>query len=217
MLKRIVFTLAFFLIIELILRFSPLDTWCDYHKIINEYYWNLDIYTNLFNRYSSVDFIWDRKNFGRTNDDSRPFSIPKPEGTVRIVCLGSSSTIGIGVPAVNSYPFELENLIEKDKGMPVEVFNGGIGGVGFTPLLIYFKDVLLKLSPDIVIVYFGGNGDWFGYEEYLNKAKYTLEKSSYIRDYHELVARMDLCIGCHEIFRIYYFLLEKSRLFRLGL
>jgi len=83
------------------------------------------------------------------------FAIPKPAGTVRVVCLGTSSTWGHGIEESSGldYPSILGDLLrERLPGVPLEAVNAGVSGAS-TPRLLYFlREVLLDLEPDLVVL-----------------------------------------------------------------
>ena len=82
------------------------------------------------------------------------FAVPKPEGTVRVICLGTSSTWGHGIDETSGldYPSLLgDALRERMPGVPIEVVNAGVSGAS-TPRLLYFlREVLLGFEPDVVV------------------------------------------------------------------
>lgn len=90
----------------------------------------------------------------------RSIRVAKPDGTLRIVCLGSSSTYGVGAASLDqTYPAQLESLLATWTGREVEVINGGVPGAMLSFLAFYLDRVLLPLEPDLIVVYFGANGD----------------------------------------------------------
>ncbi len=90
----------------------------------------------------------------------RRLPVRKAPGTLRVVCLGSSSTYGMGasLTSTHSYPARLEATLNAAGGPRVEVINGGVVGAPYYYLHVFFEQVLADLSPDVVILYFGDNG-----------------------------------------------------------
>ena len=88
-----------------------------------------------------------------------PFS--KPLGAFRIVCLGSSTTWGVGVddPARDGYPAQLEHRLQQRQTRTVEVINAGVPGATLDALYVLTSDLLLAMGPDLVVLYFGINGE----------------------------------------------------------
>jgi lysophospholipase L1-like esterase len=94
----------------------------------------------------------------------RDFSTNKPPDTIRIACLGASTTANNIADEKKdySYPELLEQyLIKKFKdyhlSQKIEVYNCGIGGWVSTDILINFQLNILHTNPDYVILYHGCN------------------------------------------------------------
>ncbi|MBD3334721.1 MAG: tetratricopeptide repeat protein [Candidatus Eisenbacteria bacterium] len=85
------------------------------------------------------------------------FDAVKPEGWLRIFCLGASTTAGFPFPAHVSYPALLnEKLRLYLPGRPVEVINCGISAVASFTLVEFTREVL-RHAPDLIVVYTGHN------------------------------------------------------------
>ncbi|MCZ7584274.1 MAG: GDSL-type esterase/lipase family protein [Deltaproteobacteria bacterium] len=80
----------------------------------------------------------------------------KPDGVFRIVCVGGSSTYGIGVEPSAVWPAVLEAML-KSAGYRVEVINAGIPGYRSFQIFILLRDFLLEYEPDAVLMYAGFN------------------------------------------------------------
>lgn len=106
--------------------------------------WNLYGHTNLLGNH-------DRAATARLRDQAWPLA--KSPTEKRVICLGSSSTFGAGLDAGDAYPAALQRAL----GEPWRVGNAGWGGYNSFQLGIYLRQVLLRLSPDLVIFYYGGN------------------------------------------------------------
>ena len=118
--------------------------------------WNIEKTTALL----GVPFAG-KASFSDMHDRKMP--VTKPKGTYRIIALGTSSTFGVGLanPEKGNYPTQLLHRLNNQGGQtrPVEVFNAGIAGAPFSVIQIYLRDVLVGLKPDLVVLYFGNNGD----------------------------------------------------------
>jgi hypothetical protein len=83
--------------------------------------------------------------------------VPKPEGELRIVCLGGSTTY---TPKVEDwrlpYPALLESVL-KERHHEVRVINAGVPGWSSFESLLNLQLRVLDLEPDLVIVYHGIN------------------------------------------------------------
>ncbi|MFP5257912.1 MAG: SGNH/GDSL hydrolase family protein [Acidobacteriota bacterium] len=85
----------------------------------------------------------------------RSVSVAKPGGVFRILCLGGSTTYGVGADRSNSYPAQLEDLLHRvysDCGIRFEVLNLGVMGYHSWHSRIRFETELAALNPDVVLV-----------------------------------------------------------------
>jgi lysophospholipase L1-like esterase len=85
----------------------------------------------------------------------RAVSLAKPEGVFRILCLGGSTTYGVGADKSNSYPAQLEDLLHRvyaGCGVRFEVLNLGVMGYHSWHTRIRFEAELAALQPDLVLV-----------------------------------------------------------------
>jgi lysophospholipase L1-like esterase len=83
----------------------------------------------------------------------------KPDGALRIVCIGGSTTFDTSVTGPNPpWVQVLENaLMDRFPGARIEVLNLGIPGAAVLDSLIDLQTRGLQLEPDIVVVYQGHN------------------------------------------------------------
>jgi lysophospholipase L1-like esterase len=87
----------------------------------------------------------------------RPVTTDKPEGTIRIFTLGGSQAWGSGAAGSReTYDALLEKKL-RARGLPVEIFNGGINGAGISKVKNFFQNPLARYNPDILIVDIGLN------------------------------------------------------------
>ena len=99
-----------------------------------------------------------RINNGPKGD--RDIAVPKPEGLIRVNCLGGSTTGNYIVYKDKSfsYPMELEIILQKQfPDKKIEVNNFGQGGWTSAELLIMFLLETINTKPDIVIIYHAYN------------------------------------------------------------
>lgn len=87
----------------------------------------------------------------------KDFQRPKSTGTLRVVTLGASSTFGYYNEDHQTYPVQLESLLEAELGRPVEVLNLGIPELRLNNILALAKAELPSLEPDVVTLYAGAN------------------------------------------------------------
>src|SRR5262245_17213209 len=85
----------------------------------------------------------------------------KPDGVVRLVCLGDSMTFGLGLIREEvPYPRQLERFLNERGGSPrYEVLNAGISGYGTDQEVATLKTRILRLSPDVVTIGFFPTND----------------------------------------------------------
>lgn len=84
--------------------------------------------------------------------------LEKEPGTVRILCLGGSTTeSGNSSGNRGSYPFLLQQVLEQEYGRAAEVMNGGMSGWTSAESLVAWFLTLQDFAPDVVIVHDGIN------------------------------------------------------------
>ena len=86
------------------------------------------------------------------NDDE--FPLGKTPGTLRIACLGSSTTEG-GNPEGHegSYPRQLQHVLQERTGGPVEVLNFGMAGWTTAETMVNYFLVVQDYAPDVVVIH----------------------------------------------------------------
>ena len=87
------------------------------------------------------------------------FSMIKPENTIRIICIGGSTTFGSYVSGnAHTYPAVLDSLLSYEYDMiDIEVINAGVPGYNTSNNMIYLLTHLVYFNPDIIIIYQGVN------------------------------------------------------------
>jgi len=102
----------------------------------------------------------------------------KPKKNIRIVAIGGSTTFGIGSSNnSHTYPSLLENKLNKNNELldtNFEVINAGIPGAKSINILNLFSEQILKMNPDILLIYSGWN-DW---NEFYNRGPAIFEYNS---------------------------------------
>lgn len=91
---------------------------------------------------------------------------------IRITTIGDSCTFGAGSSSDEfTYPALLEKRLNSgSEKSSYEVINTGVPGYTSNQCLLYLKNELLKLRPDIIIVYCGWNDIWTYRNPYSNTA-----------------------------------------------
>jgi lysophospholipase L1-like esterase len=87
------------------------------------------------------------------------FERNKKPGTYRIIVMGDSCTLGVGVSQSETYAAVLGNILNESKQRAVqyETLNAGTAGYSSLQGLRYLKSDLLGYGPDMLIVFFGLN------------------------------------------------------------
>jgi lysophospholipase L1-like esterase len=79
----------------------------------------------------------------------------KPEGATRILYLGDSVTFGFMLPRhEETFPYQVETLLEQQHNDPIETINAGVGGYSPWQEYRYFAQEGIKYDPDLVVVSF---------------------------------------------------------------
>ena len=81
----------------------------------------------------------------------------KSKNHFRILALGDSITFGLAINDEETYPVQLEEILQRIFPAPVkvEVINAGVTGYSSRQGLVYLREKLLFLKPDLVIIGFG--------------------------------------------------------------
>lgn len=116
------------------------------------------------------------------------------ENKRRILCLGDSDTFGQGVNNDETYPANLQKLLNGKEKNSFEIINAGVGGWSTAQELIFLKRRLKELSPEILVIQLNGNdhsipsqlswrlpGEYIIYKSYLSIFLRSLVSSLYNR------------------------------------
>jgi lysophospholipase L1-like esterase len=80
------------------------------------------------------------------------FALPKPPGVLRILAIGDSTTMGLGIPELeNTYPKWLERRL-RESGRRIEVLNLGVGGYDPEQAAELLRVEAKDLEPDLVLL-----------------------------------------------------------------
>jgi lysophospholipase L1-like esterase len=92
----------------------------------------------------------------------KDFQGQKDPHVIRVVTLGASSTFGFSNRDEETYPYYLEQLLNRGPpgGDRLEVINLGIPHLQSTQILALFETEALPLDPDVVTFYEGVNDSW---------------------------------------------------------
>ncbi len=148
----LLFSLFIFFILELSARFFFRKD-CELEKIVSilnrdpVIFWrqrsNLDV---LFHGVKIHTDAWGLRN--------QKLNLKKKENSLRIICLGPSSTFGWGVENEKTYPYLLEKIIKSEHAdfQDIEVINAGVIGYSSYQGKVFIKKNILQFKPDIIIV-----------------------------------------------------------------
>jgi len=120
-------------------------------------------YTKYFPNEERLDYNPDtRKQFRVTINNhgfrGRDFQVEKATGTIRVVTLGASSTLGYHNRDDETYPHLLEEYLNRAAhGQRFEVINLGVPHLRSWEILALFRTEGLPLRPDVVTFYEGIN------------------------------------------------------------
>jgi lysophospholipase L1-like esterase len=84
----------------------------------------------------------------------------RPGAEVRILCVGDSHTYGIAVEDWESYPAQLQELLEARHAGRFSIINLGIPGLSSTQVRHRLAAHVARYEPDLVIVWCGSNNAW---------------------------------------------------------
>ena len=95
---------------------------------------------------------------------SPEFSLQRSPGTLRVVCFGDSSTFGIGSTMQDTWPSQLQSIIENDYRFTdfgdVEVINADVPGYSSYQGLQHMRQEIDRLKPDLVMASYANNDFW---------------------------------------------------------
>ena len=85
---------------------------------------------------------------------------PRRPGSVRVACLGDSTTYGVGLPLEQTYVAHLGRALEYALQRPLEMVNAGCPGYSSYQGLRLLESDVLPLEPDVVTLLFGAWNDF---------------------------------------------------------
>jgi tetratricopeptide (TPR) repeat protein len=106
---------------------------------------------NVANRYFDAHKMAVPKLFPDT------FTKNKSKKTLRIFCLGGSTTAGFPFEAQVPFPYQMKTMLKKaDPEHQYEVINLGLSAVNSFTVLDFIPDIL-EMQPDLLVIYMGHN------------------------------------------------------------
>jgi lysophospholipase L1-like esterase len=114
-------------------------------------YFNFDLEPGLDITYNSASPT--RLHVNRWGFRGPEYDPVKPRGTVRVFCLGGSSTFDPFLSDEATWPARLGVRLQERLGRPVESINGGRYGYTTAEILGLFMQRVLRHQPDVIVVY----------------------------------------------------------------
>jgi hypothetical protein len=110
-------------------------------------------------------YLTDENGFSADVDDP-PVLRDKPAGVYRVIVLGGSTVMGDGAPRPSQNLVGMLRAAVRDQritaadGRQVEFINAGVDGYNSAQEYLYFVSRLVRLEPDLVVVYDGWNDSY---------------------------------------------------------
>lgn len=82
----------------------------------------------------------------------------KTPGTTRVICLGGSTTYGAAVADNETFPYYLEEILNKKYKGKFEVWNAGLCAYVLSGEIAYAREIIAKYDPDILIFQYANIG-----------------------------------------------------------
>ena len=111
---------------------------------------------NLEFWHTSIDGSWKFTTNSQGFRSDLDFSYDKPDGMLRIICLGDSQTQGFEVRQECTYSSVIEKYL-CNHGYESEVFNTGISGFSTAEELVFLENEGINYKPDFVVLGFCAN------------------------------------------------------------
>jgi len=98
--------------------------------------------------------------------DDPPVAAQKPASVYRVIVLGGSTVMGDGSPRPSQNIVGMLRTVVRDQqitaadGRQVELINAGVDGYNSAQEYLYFVSRLIRLEPDLVVVYDGWNDSY---------------------------------------------------------
>lgn len=150
----IIFALLLLPMVEGVLRLLDLGPNVDLVVPVRPATTDDPVFTHQFNGPADLPFFGQADVAG---PEERPFVLPKPDETYRIVVLGASTVIGFPYGPPLAFPRQLEwQLKRRHPEQDFEVLNAGITSMN-SFAVSSLAEQCLQAEPDLVIVYAGHN------------------------------------------------------------
>src|SRR5262245_23571953 len=107
----------------------------------------------------SVDGSWEFVTNSKGFRSDSEYSYDKPNGALRVLCLGDSNTQGFECHQDKTYSSVIQRFLGKS-GVKAEVINAGVSGFSTVEALVFLENEGIKYSPNVVVLgYFANDAD----------------------------------------------------------
>ena len=126
---------------------------------------NISVYYSPSRQASEYLYLTDENGFSADVDDP-PVLRHKPVGVYRVIVLGGSTVMGDGAPRPSQNLVGMLRAAVRDQritaadGKRVEFINAGVDGYNSAQEYLYFVSRIIRLEPDLVVVYDGWNDSY---------------------------------------------------------
>ena len=153
--------------------------------------------------YKTISNFYNTYTINSRGFRGKEFKKIKGKGTFRIIAIGDSITFGLAVAENNTYYRLLEKTLnEKLRPLKIEVISMGIPGYASYQALQLLKKEALSYSPDMVIIYCGGNNE-FARGLYTDREYAVKIKSSFLDRLSDKILTLKLLKGFSQKFKDY--------------
>lgn len=139
-----------------------------------------------------------------------------PGGGFDILCIGDSFTYGLGAPAADSYPAQLEKILNRGgKQKHIRVVNLGVPGNNSSECIKYLQKQAPLYNPKIVIMLAGMNNCW----NFIDSSYFKIKKFKIAHPLRYRIKLMDVFLSrlkTYQLIKIMFINL-KLRFYQLGL
>jgi hypothetical protein len=106
--------------------------------------------------HQSTDGLWEFITNSKGFRDEEEHAYAKPEGVLRVLCLGDSHTQGFECAQDATYSSIMEACL-KQRGLNAEVINAGVSGFSTAESLVLLEYEGIRYKPDAVVLGFFSN------------------------------------------------------------
>ena len=79
----------------------------------------------------------------------------------RILVLGDTFTEGLGVNTEESWPSQLQNIVENNLGKKIEIYNAAVAGYNLDQYYFRLRELNEKIKPNLILIGFSTATDFY--------------------------------------------------------